>query len=105
MSELDDPKEKEKVNESSLEQVSDIELQRSYSLLDERLRAIKGDDIYKVIDATEPSLVLDLVIPLKFKVPNFTKYGGTSYPTKHITMYYTKMVKHTRNDMLLTNYF
>ena len=51
MLELNDPKGKKKVNESSLEQTSDVEIQRIYNLLEERLMVLEGDNIYRVVDA------------------------------------------------------
>ena len=62
------------MNESSLKQAGDIKVQRRYNLLKERLRVMEGDDICGVIDAIELNLVPNLVIPPKFKVPNFAKY-------------------------------
>ena len=100
MSKLNDPKRKEKVNESAPEQTSNVEIQRRYSLLDERLKVLEGDDIYGVIDAIGLSLVLDLIIPSKFKVPIFAKYGGTSCPKKHLTMYCKKMAGYIGNEKL-----
>ena len=105
MPELNDTKGKEKVNESSLEQTSDAKIQRRYNLLKEKLKVLEGDDVYRVIDATELSLVLDLVIPSKFKVPNFAMYGGTSCPKKHLTMYCRKMAGYIGNEKLLIHCF
>ena len=72
MSKLEDLTKQEKVKESSFEQASDVKVQQRYCLLKQRLRVIEGEDIYKVIDTTELSLVPDLVISQKFKVPDFT---------------------------------
>ena len=105
MPELNDPEGKEKVNESSLEQTNDEKIQQKYGLLEEKLKVLEGDDNYGVIDATELSLVLDLVIPSKFKVPNFAKYGGTSCPKKHFTMYCKKMAGYIGNEKLLIHCF
>ena len=105
MSELNDPKKKENVNESSLEQTNDEKIQQRYSLLEERLKVLERDDIYGVIDATELSLVLDLVIPSKFKVPNFARYSGTSCLKKHLTMYCRKMAGYIANEKLLIHCF
>ena len=105
MPKLNHPKRKEKVNDSSLEQASDIEIQRRYSLFEEKLKVLQGVDIYGVTDVTELSLVLDLVIPSKFKVPNFAKYGGTSCPKKYLAMYCRKMVGYNGNEKLLIHCF
>ena len=93
------------MNESSLKQVSDVEIQRRYNLIEERLKAIKGDDIYEVVDATELSLVPDLVILPKFKVPNFAKYSGASCPSMHLRVYCMKMMGYTDNEKLLIHFF
>ena len=57
------------------------------------------------MDAIELSLVLDVVIPYKFKMPDFVKYDGSSCPRAHMMMFYQKMARHTRNDKLLIHYF
>ena len=51
------------------------------------------------------SLVLDLVLPPKFKVPTFDKYDGTKCPSAHLYMYCRKMIDYTNNDKLLIHYF
>ena len=56
-------------------------------VLEERLRAIEGRGSYEFGDAAGLCLVSDVVIPPKFKVPNFEKYKGTTYPKIHLTMY------------------
>ncbi|KAA3484093.1 Gag-pro-like protein [Gossypium australe] len=43
------------------------------------------------IDAKDLSLVPDLVLPHKFKMPEFEKYNGTSCPEAHITMFCRRM--------------
>ena len=48
--------------------------------MEERLRAIEGGGNYAFADMAELCLVPDMVIPPKFKVPNFDKYKGTSCP-------------------------
>lgn len=59
---LDDPKEQEKWRKEAPE---DVESRHKYDLLEERLRAVEGMDIFGNIDASELSLVPDLVIPPK----------------------------------------
>ena len=51
------------------------------------------------------SLVPDLVLPPKFKVPIFNKYDGTKCPSAHLYMYCRKMTGHTNNDKLLIHCF
>ena len=57
----------------------------------ERLRVIEGGGNYGFADMSELCLVPDVVIPLKFKVPDFDKYKGTSCPKNHLKMYCRKM--------------
>ena len=72
-----------------------------YELLEERMRAMEGINIFESLDVTELSLVSGLVIPHKFKAPTFDKYDGTKCPTTHLTMYCRKMSAYTNNDKLL----
>ncbi|KAL4362504.1 hypothetical protein GQ457_04G022400 [Hibiscus cannabinus] len=57
------------------------------------------------IDARELSLVSDLVIPPKFKAPEFEKFTGTTCPSAHLTMYCRKMSLYLDNEKLLIHYF
>lgn len=82
-----------------------MESRHKYDLLEERLRAVEGMDIFGNIDASELSLVPDLVIPPKWKVPEFQKYDGAKCPAAHLTMFCRKMTGHTHNDKLLIHCF
>jgi len=62
--------------------------------LEERLRAIEGGGSFGFGDIAGSCLVYDLVIPPKFKVPEFEKYKGTFCPSNHLTMYCRKMAAH-----------
>jgi len=50
-------------------------------------------------------LVSNIVIPPMFKVPEFEKYKGVSYPKNHLTMYCRKMVAHYGDEKLLIHFF
>ena len=50
-------------------------------------------------------MVLDLVIPPKFKMPEFEKYDGTKCPENHLATYCNKMVGHAHNEDLLIHVF
>ncbi|KAA0051062.1 Gag-pro-like protein [Cucumis melo var. makuwa] len=75
------------------------------NVLEERSRAIEGTNVYGNIDATQLCLVPGLIIPAKFKVPEFNKYDGLSCPRSRLIMYYRKMVAHINNDKLLVHCF
>ena len=53
-----------------------------------RLRAIEGGRDHAFADMTELYLVLDVIFPPKFRVPNFDKYKGTACPKNHQKLYY-----------------
>ena len=84
---LDDPSEQEKLRKESLEQSENNEAQRKLELLEERLKTVEGSDVYGIVDARMMSLVPDLVLSPKFKVPTFDKYDGTKCPSAHLYMY------------------
>jgi len=59
-------------------------------MLEERLRVIEGVRNFKFGNAAELCLVLDVVIPPKFKFPEVEKYQRNTCPKNHITMYCRK---------------
>ena len=71
-----------------------------YKALEERLKVVKGVDTFEV-DALEMGVVPDMVIPPKFKVPNFGKYKGLTYPRNHLRMYCRKMHAHAHDQKLM----
>ncbi|KAA0056810.1 Gag-pro-like protein [Cucumis melo var. makuwa] len=73
--------------------------------LEERLRAIEGADMYGSIDATQLCLISDVVIPPKFKTPDFEKYNGITCPKSHLVMYCRKMSTYAHDDKLLIHCF
>jgi len=50
-------------------------------------------------------LVPNVVIPPKFKVPDFEKYKGNTCPEIHLVMYVRKMSAHAGNDELFIHCF
>ena len=78
--------------------------QQKVNLIEERLEAIEGNSFIKGMDAIELSLVPNMVIPHKFKMPDFVKYNGSMSPKAYMTMFYRKMVGHTGNDKLLIHF-
>ena len=88
-----------------MEQSEGNEAQRKLELIEECLRMVEGSDMYSLVDASKMSLVPDLVLPPKFKVPTFDKYDGTKCPSAHLYIYYWKMIGHTSNDKTLIHCF
>ena len=74
---------------NNLEQV-DNEAQLKFDLIEERLRALEGEDMYGIVDVNRMSLVPDLVLPPKFKMPEFEKYSGTKCPSAHLSYVLSK---------------
>lgn len=72
--------------------------------LAEKLRIMEGRNSASM-NALEMCLVLDMVIPPRFKVSNFQKYKGLSYPNIHVKIYCHKMVVHARDDKLMIHCF
>ena len=102
---LDDPKEQEKLRKESSKQSENNKAQRKLELIEEHLKATEGSDEYGLVDVSKMSLVPNLVLPPKFKVPIFDKYDGTKCPSAHLYMYCRKMTGYTSNDKLLIHYF
>ena len=73
--------------------------------IEERLRAIEGGGNYAFADMAELCLVPDMVIPPKFKVPDFDKYKGTTCPKNHLKMYCRKMGVYAKDEKLLMHFF
>ncbi|KAJ9189329.1 hypothetical protein P3X46_000638 [Hevea brasiliensis] len=76
------------------------------SALEERLRVIEGLNMYGSVNVASLRLVPDVVVPPKFKVPDFDKYTGNSDPRIHLATYIAKMshkfnydVAPTRRDL------
>ena len=105
VSDLDDPKEQEKIRKELLEQSESNEAERKLELIEKHLRIVEGSDAYSLVDASKMSLVPDLILPPKFKVPTFDKYDDTKCPSTHLYMYCRKMTRYTSNDKLLIHCF
>lgn len=57
------------------------------------------------LDVVDMCLVSELMIPRKFKVPDFDKYKGINCLRNHLRAYCRKMVAHINDDQLLIHYF
>ncbi|KAK2374332.1 hypothetical protein QL285_075304 [Trifolium repens] len=80
------------------------DLQDKYNEMQREMRALYGKELFGQ-NAHELCLVLNVVIPYKFKVPDFEKYNGSTCPRAHLVMYARKMSTQTDNDKLLIHYF
>ena len=67
--------------------------------------AIEEGGDYAFVDIEELCLVPNMVIPPKFKVPDFDKYKGTNCPKNHLKMYSRKMGAYSKDEKLLMHFF
>jgi hypothetical protein len=73
--------------------------------LEERLKAVEGNDWFDSIRATEVCLVQNIVVPKDFRISNFIKYTGLECPNTHLRSSYNKMVEVIRDNKLLIYFF
>ncbi|RDX91831.1 hypothetical protein CR513_26130, partial [Mucuna pruriens] len=85
-------------------QYEDPHSTKMLQLFEERLRAIKGAN-YSNFNVASLCLILSVVIPLKFKLLEFDKYKGNTYPKNHLTMYYKKIASHAHDNKLPIHFF
>ena len=72
--------------------------------IEERLRAIERGEDHAFVDMAELCLVPNVIIPPKFKVPDFDKYKGTTCPKNHLELYYRKIGASAKDEKLLMQY-
>ncbi|WJX45891.1 hypothetical protein P8452_32739 [Trifolium repens] len=80
------------------------EFAQKYKALEERLKAIEGFSAFG-IDGLDMCLVPDVVVPPKFKTPDFEKYKGLQCPKIHLKRFCTKMSAHVTNEKLMMHMF
>ncbi|KAL3596508.1 hypothetical protein D5086_008145 [Populus alba] len=86
-------------NESHKAKSSDSIDQAKIEALEARLKAIEGIYLYDPVRAAEMCLVPNVVIPKKFRVPEFIKYSGTQCPMTHLRSYCNKMAEQYKYNM------
>lgn len=78
-------------------------IKENFQILEKRLRAMEGDQVFGAA-SREMCLVFGLVIPMKFKTPDFDRYEGHTCPKSHLVMYYRKMAAHVEDDKLMIHF-
>ena len=76
-----------------------------WTVLENRLRVVEGNDLFDPVRADEVCLVPNIVIPKKFRVLEFVKYTGMECPKTRLRSYYNKMAEVIHDDKLLTYFF
>ena len=79
--------------------------QDKMAVLEARIRAIEGVDLYDPVRAAEMCLVPNVVVPKKFQVLEFIKYTGTQCPVTHLKSYCNKMAEVMHDEKLLMHFF
>ena len=75
-----------------------------YHALEERLKAMERIKT-SGFNIAAMCLVPGVVIPPKFKVPDFEKYKGTSCLETHLRSYCRKIVAYVENELLVMHFF
>jgi hypothetical protein len=73
--------------------------------LEQRLRAFEGTSLHDHIKAVEMCLVPNVVIPKKFRVPEFIKYIRTQCPVTHLKAYCNKIAEVVYDEKVLIHFF
>jgi len=92
-------------NESHQAKSSDSLDQEKIAVLEARIKVIEGVDLYDPVRAAEMCLVPNVVVPKKFRVPEFIKYSGTQCPMTHLKSYCNKMAEVVHDEKLLMHFF
>ncbi|KAK2428440.1 hypothetical protein QL285_026962 [Trifolium repens] len=87
--------------DGTLPQLEEAKLK--FKAIEDRLKTMEGGS--DSLNFSDMCLVPDLVIPAKFKVPEFEKYKGLSCPRNHLVMYSRKMASYANNDKLMIHCF
>src|ERR1051325_6678171 len=82
----------------------DTEARRMCLDLKEQLRVLNGNDTIG-LDAADLCLVSYVVIPPRFKMPNFEKYKGVSCLETHLKMFVRKMSAYAHDEKFLIHCF
>ena len=97
--------EKKELRKNPSEQSNHVDMQQWCSLLDKKLKEIKGVNDLGSVDPRELCLVPDLVIPPSFKMSKFEKYDGTKCLENHLATYCNKMAGYAHDEGLLIHVF
>jgi len=79
-------------------------LEEKFDAVQKELKTIRGKDMFGQ-SLNDLCLVPNVVMPYKFKTPNFEKYKGDTCPQNHLIMYARKMQAYKDNEPLLIHCF
>jgi hypothetical protein len=75
------------------------------SALEERLRAVEGNDWFDSMRVAEVCLVPNIIVSKNFRIPEFIKYNGLECPNTYLRSYCNKMAEVIYDDKLLIYFF
>jgi len=67
----------------------------------EKLCIIEGSSVHGSVDQDNLTNFLQVIMPPKFKAPEFVKYDGTGDPYANLRIFYRKMTPYRDNHPLL----
>ena len=73
--------------------------------LEERIRAVEGNHLCDLVKVVNMCLVPNVVIPKKFRVPEFIKHTRTQCPVTHLKEYCNKMAEVVDDEKLSIHFF
>jgi len=79
-------------------------LEERLDAIHKELKTMRGKEVFSQ-NMQDLCLVSDVVIPPKFKVPDFEKYKGDTCPESYLIMYARKMTSYKDNEPLLIHCF
>ncbi|XP_057968342.1 uncharacterized protein LOC131157881 [Malania oleifera] len=85
--------------------VRKIATEHRCDVLEERLRAIEGSNSFFFVNPVDLYLVRKVVLPPKFKIPDFEKFDGTWCPQTHLRLYCKVMAAYFDNEKLMMHCF
>jgi len=75
------------------------------SALEEKLRAVEGNDWFDPMRAAEVCLAPNIIVAKNFWIPEFIKYTGLECPNTHLRSYCNKMAEVIYDDRMLIYFF
>ncbi|XP_057975165.1 uncharacterized protein LOC131162567 [Malania oleifera] len=91
--------------ETIKEQTLSLEVNCKYEVLEERLRAVEGTNVFGSVDAFDLCFVPNVILPPMFEVLDFEKFSRSKCLVIHLKMYCQKIVAYSDNDKLLIHCF
>ncbi|OMO60225.1 hypothetical protein CCACVL1_24319 [Corchorus capsularis] len=74
--------------------------EKQWGRIEEKFKGLGGKQTYfKGVDKV--ALVIDLVLPANFKVPDFENFDGTKSPENHVNTYVRQMQPYCTDNMLM----